>query len=210
VLWLAALVVFALATGLRAPLFRVLMVAGLIAMAMSHTRNAELLATLAPLLLAPSLRTAANRFPLHPGWRAGIGANGAAVMVFVAAATAVALFGGRAHQNPAIAPASAVTAAKRAGLSGPVFNDYDFGGFLIFEGVPVFVDGRIDLYGDDFMRAYAEALDARGDALSRLLDRDHIAWTLLKPDAAAVAALDRDPAWERVYADASAVVHRQR
>src|SRR5262249_2122054 len=38
VLWLAALIVFALATDLRAPLFRVLMVAGLVAMAMSHTR----------------------------------------------------------------------------------------------------------------------------------------------------------------------------
>ncbi len=58
VLWLAALIVFALWTDFRAPLFRVLMVAGLIAMAMSRTRNAELLALLAPLLLAPSLALA--------------------------------------------------------------------------------------------------------------------------------------------------------
>lgn len=132
------------------------------------------------------------------------------MVAFLVLATAVAVFRGYPHENPGIAPASALAAAKRVGLTGPVFNDYDFGGYLIFEGVPVFVDGRIDLYGDDFMRAYAAALDAEGNALPRVLDRDHIAWTLLKPDAAAVTALDRDPRWARVYADASAVVFRRR
>ncbi|HKX09267.1 MAG TPA: hypothetical protein VJN67_13795, partial [Stellaceae bacterium] len=237
VLWLAALAAFTLATGLRAPLFRVLMVAGLIAMAMSHTRNAELLAVLAPLLFAPSLYNATYPIPLRPGgrraevrWgegqnsldrptspslsapegRRGMRTSGAVLIAVVAAATAAAAFRGYPHENPGIAPASALAAAKQAGLTGPVFNDYDFGGYLIFEGVLVFVDGRIDLYEDQFMRAYAAALDAEGDALPRVLDRDHIAWTLLKPEAAAVTALDRDPRWERVYADASAVVHRRR
>jgi hypothetical protein len=204
VLWLAALVAFALWSGLSAPLFRVLMVAGLIAMAMSHTRNAELLAVLSPLLLAPSLTV-----PLRPGGPRGILSSGAAVAVLLVVATAGAVLRGYAHENPAIAPAPALAAAKQAGLTGPVFNDYDFGGYLIFEGVPVFVDGRIDLYGDDFMRAYAAALDNKGDALLRLLDRYRVTWTLLKPGETA-AALDRDPRWERVYADASAVVQRRR
>ncbi len=122
----------------------------------------------------------------------------------------MAVLRGYPHENPAIAPAPALAAARQAGLTGPVFNDFDFGAYLLFEGVPVFVDGRIDLYGDDFMRAYAEALAAEGDALPRLLDRYHIAWTLLQPNDNAVAALDRDPRWERVYADAGAVVHRRR
>ena len=208
VLWLVALVAFTFAAGLRVPLFRVLVVAGLIAMAMSHTRNAELLAVLAPLLLAPSLRTI-YPLPLRSLGRRGRGASGAALIALAVTATVVAVFRGYAHENPAIAPASALAAAKHAGLTGAVFNDYDFGGYLIFEGVPVFVDGRIDLYGDDFLRAYASALDVQGDALPRLLDRDRIAWTLLKPDARAVTALDRDPRWERVYADVSAVVHRR-
>jgi hypothetical protein len=76
--------------------------------------------------------------------------------------------------------------------------------------VAPFVDGRIDLYGDDFMRAYAAALAAEGAALPSFLDRYRIAWTLLKPGEPAVAALDRDPRWERTYADAGAVVHRRR
>ena len=129
---------------------------------------------------------------------------------FIIAVTAAASLRGYAHENPAIAPAPALAAARQAGLTGPVLNDYDFGGYLVFEGLAPFVDGRIDLYGDEFMRAYAAALAADGDALPRLLDRYRIAWTLLKPGEPAVAALDRDPAWERVYADAGAVVHRRR
>jgi hypothetical protein len=231
VLWLAALIAFALATGLRAPLFRVLMVAGLVAMALSRIRNAELLAMLAPLLLSAScpipLRpSGAARLgevgsalrprsvphlssPLRPLGRIGI-ATAAALLALFVAATGASVIRGYAHENLAIAPSSALTAARQAGLSGPVFNDYDFGGYLIFEGVAPFVDGRIDLYGDGFMRSYAAALAAEGDALPRLLDRYRIAWTLLKPDEPSANALDRDLAWERTYADESAVVHRRR
>ena len=205
VLWLAALVVFALSTNFRAPLFRVLMVAGLIAMAMSRTRNAELLALLAPLLLSDSLP-----IPLRPWGRRGIRAGMVGAACLVVAATAAAAFRGYPHENPDIAPAPALAAARQAGLTGPVLNDFDFGAYLIFEGVPVFVDGRIDLYGDDFMRTYAQALGAEGDALPKLLDRYKIAWTLLKPGENAVAALDRDAGWERVYADPTVVVQRRR
>jgi hypothetical protein len=207
VLWLAVLLAFALGIGLRAPLSRVLMVAGLVAMALSHARNAELLAVLAPLLLAEPVGCLmrSSRSPARSQAR-----TIAALALFIVATTAVASLRGYAHENPAIAPASALAAAQQAGLTGPVFNDYDFGGYLVFEGVAPFVDGRIDLYGDDFMRAYTAALAAGGDALPSLLDRYRIAWTLLKPDEPAVAALDRNPGWERVYADPGAVVHRRR
>jgi len=185
----------------------VLLLAGVVAMALSHTRNAELLAMLAPLLLAEPV----GRLIHASRPRVGPQARGIVVFaLFIVTTTAAASLRGYPHENPVIAPAAALAAARQAGLAGPVFNDYDFGGYLIFEGVAPFVDGRIDLYGDDFMRAYAAALAAEGDALPRLLARYRVAWTLLKPDEPAVAALDRDPGWERVYADASAVVQRRR
>ena len=129
--------------------------------------------------------------------------------LIVVAMTCAAVWRGYPHENPAIAPMAALAAAQ-AGLKGPVFNDYDFGGYLIFRGVAPFVDGRVDLYGDDFMRAYSAALNAEGDALPRLLDRYRVTWTLLPPGVPAATALDRLEGWERVYADASAVVHRRR
>jgi hypothetical protein len=208
-LWLLALLAFAFTIGLRVPPFRLLLLAGLVHMALSHIRNTELLALLAPLILAEPAAAALERRQspeaAPPGPRSLVVLGLVAVLL-----TAAAAYRGYAHENPKIAPAAALAAAEKAGLSGIVLNEYDFGGYLIFRGVAPFVDGRIDLYGDPFMRDYSAALDAEGDALPRLLDRAKVRWTLLRPDTAAVAALDRLPGWERVYADSAAVVHRRR
>jgi len=46
--------------------------------------------------------------------------------------------------------------AARAAVAGSaaclarVFNDYDFGGYLIANGVATFIDGRTELYGKKF------------------------------------------------------------
>ena len=54
-------------------------------------------------------------------------------------------------------PVSAVDFARATGISGPVFNDYDFGGYLIFSGIPTYIDGRAELYGQDFFSDYYAA-----------------------------------------------------
>ena len=207
-LWLLAVLAATWGLGVRVPVLRLLLLLGLVHLALSHARDAELLALLAPLLLAAPVGEALGGVPSP---RDGASRMSALVLgLLMLLMTAAAITTGYRHEDPRIAPAAALAAADHAGLTGPVFNDYDFGGYLIFEGRRPFVDGRVDLYGDDFMRAYAAALDAKGDALPRLLDRYHVAWTLLQPATPAVAALDRLPGWERVYADASAVVHRRR
>ncbi len=37
---------------------------------------------------------------------------------------------------------------------GTVFNHYNYGGWLVLQQLPVFVDGRPDMYGDEFMDEY--------------------------------------------------------
>ena len=59
-------------------------------------------------------------------------------------------------------PATALVSAQRLGLSGPVLNSEIFGGYLVFRGVPSFFDGRIEMYGTDFLARAAAA--ERGDA----------------------------------------------
>jgi len=54
------------------------------------------------------------------------------------------------------APAAALNYAIKAKVTGPVFNDYDFGGYLIFRGVPTFIDGRTLPFGKDFFLDYFE------------------------------------------------------
>ena len=48
---------------------------------------------------------------------------------------------------------------------GTVYNEYEFGGFLILNGVKTFVDGRNDqIYTGGFLTRLVGALNAAGDA----------------------------------------------
>ena len=91
-----------------------------------------------------------------------------------------------------------------------VLNDYFFGGSLIAADVQVFIDSRAELYGEQFVLAYNNALQLQdvGQFLS-LLDTYRIDATLLGPLSPAVHLLDRLDGWRRVYSDGEAVVHMQ-
>ena len=57
-------------------------------------------------------------------------------------------------------PSRAVDFLAQHHLPGPIFNHYDWGGYLIWRlhpEYPVFVDGRADLYGDQLMTDFANA-----------------------------------------------------
>ena len=44
-----------------------------------------------------------------------------------------------------------------------LFNDYNEGGYLIYQGVPVFIDGRADLYSQHNLTDYYNLLHLNGD-----------------------------------------------
>ena len=199
--------IFALSRGLTLPVVRALVVLGLVHFALAQTRNADLLAMLAPLYLAVPL---ARQF----GERAEDDAAGSARGVNLALVGVMIVATGLAQARdvrpaPRNTPEAAVASAGLA-RTGRVFNDYSFGGYLAFAGIPTFIDGRGELYGGRFIVRYNRALslaDLR-DFL-KLLDEYKVDATLLEPDTAAVALLDRLPDWQRVYSDDVAVVHKR-
>ncbi|MEJ0013852.1 MAG: hypothetical protein WDM94_14840 [Bauldia sp.] len=191
--------------GAMLPPVRILILAGLVHLALSADRNAELLGLLAPLAVMAPL---ARQFPhlrAPPGnspW-----ALGAMFAALVVPATAGIATLGMYQPNPATTPAAAVAALK-ATNAGPLLNDYDFGGYLISAGVPTFIDGRTELYGGDFTAAYYRAVTlADIDGFARMLDTWKIGATLLTAATPANALLDRLPGWRRLYADDVAIVH---
>jgi hypothetical protein len=106
-------------------------------------------------------------------------------------------------------PAAALRAARALGIAGPVYNDYDFGGFLISQGVRTFIDGRTDQI---FLGGFINGLDAAlssadGTAFATLLDSRRVTWALVKPDSNAVRHFDALPGWRRAYGDDTAVVY---
>jgi hypothetical protein len=56
-------------------------------------------------------------------------------------------------------PVGAANYIRENRISGNMFNDYNFGGYLIYKLAPtqkVFIDGRADLYGDKFVNDYLD------------------------------------------------------
>jgi len=84
----------------------------------------------------------------------------------------------------------------------------EFGGYLIARGVPTFIDGRAELYGEKYVPDYFDAVSARDiDQLIALLDDNSIDATLLPPHLPAAQLLDRMSGWRRLYTDDIAIVH---
>jgi hypothetical protein len=200
---------FALLRGLTLPPVRILVVLGLLHLALSQSRHADLLALLAPLYLAQPLAGQLNRRADADPGIATPRLISVALALATLAATAFALVRdvAPAARNT---PAAAVAATALA-QAGPVFNDYIFGGYLIHAGIAPFIDGRGELYGRTLILRHHNAITLQNvPDLLRLLDEYRIAATLLTPTTPAVTLLDRLPGWQRVYADEIAVVHKRR
>ncbi len=111
-------------------------------------------------------------------------------------------------------PVKAVDYLGTQGNSGPIFNSYNWGGYLIWRMYPrerVFIDGRSDLYGltDDtivkeYLRAYLGSANWREP-----LERYAIQTVLVEPDAPLATVLASEPGWAITYRDSQAVVIQQ-
>lgn len=219
-LWLLAAIALVLHMGVRLPPFRLLLVLLFIYLSLKHVRYIEFLGLLVPLFVAKPIsdqlernngeQSAHRASDLLIAQRSSSRIN-ATLAVGVALAGSVFIhYLGAITPPEQIAPSKALAAARQAGVSGNVLNDYGWGGFLIYSGIPVFIDGRADIYGDAFFKAHLEALDQRPPgSLEPLLDKHRITWSLLRPDTPALGVLDRLPHWRRVYADDFAVVHKR-
>lgn len=211
----------ALLGGLKLPIMWLIIVLGLIHLYLRYVRNGELLATLAPLMLAPIL---ARQWPeLTPHDRptrdiiswTGLMAVGrpagrwaVVVALLIAATFGLATARYSLVRPPAsVMPAAALAFARDAKLEGPVYDDYNFGGALIQAGIPTFIDGRAELYGGDFIKRHVELLHLSGEEpVEKVLDRFNIQWTLLRKDRAANRLLEHLPGWHRAFGDDEATI----
>jgi hypothetical protein len=106
-----------------------------------------------------------------------------------------------------VSPVAALAAVPKSVQSEPVLNAYDYGGYLIFNGVKAFIDGRTDMYSTAFLRQDDRINAGDRAAIAGALSRYHVAWTIFPAGSPPVAALDHLPGWRRLHSDANAVVH---
>ena len=89
-----------------------------------------------------------------------------------------------------------------------ILNDLPFGGYLISRQIPVFIDGRAELYGEAFEMGYYRALQLKDvNQFLDILKTWDIDAVLLTPSTPAVGLLDNIGGWQRVYSDRNAVLH---
>jgi hypothetical protein len=191
----------ALLRGIKLPPQRIVRLPGLLHMALAQGRAAEILAMVAPLILAaPLARQIGGGEVSNPAVAAPArGALLAATLVY----TSVHRFEPRSRGSPV----AAVAALKKFNLAC-VFNDYDFGGYLIANGVAPFIDGRSEPYGEKFFVDHNAASGLmEPENLFRLLEQYRIEATLMRTQVAATKLLDHIDGWWKAYADDIATIH---
>jgi hypothetical protein len=197
----------ALYRGIKLPPLRIVLLLGLVHMALAQARAGEILALLGPLVLAaPLARQIGGTGPV-PSNAAPRGVLFAGVGIVLLAGTMAYASVHRFEPHTRGSPVAAVTALKQLNLSR-VFNDYDFGGYLIANGVATFIDGRTELYGEKFFVDHNAASGLmQPENLFRLLEEYKIEATLMRTQSAATKLLDHIDGWQKVYTDDIATIH---
>jgi hypothetical protein len=104
-------------------------------------------------------------------------------------------------------PVDAVAWLAENPQPGPLFNSYNWGGYLIYmlPDQPVLVDGRTDLYGDALLTRYLSA--ATGGPVWREMFAEYdIRLAVIEAQSGLARLLGHEPGWSIAYEDEMAVV----
>ncbi len=90
----------------------------------------------------------------------------------------------------------------------PIFNEYGWGGYLIWNFYPdyrVYIDGRADVYGDTFMEEFLKSHS--GDAKWREpLERYGVRTVIVNPNMPLASLLRQEGNWRKAFEDEQAAI----
>lgn len=105
-------------------------------------------------------------------------------------------------------PVMAVDFLKRHKIPGPVFNDYNFGGFFLWKAwpeYPVFIDGRTEVYKGEVLNKYLSVSRANG-GWENILNEYGVKTIVIRPERSLTQALLRSKDWGLVYFDYNSLI----
>ncbi len=186
--------------------FETLLLALAAVLSFRSQRDAWVLAIVAVVTIAAKLQESAERHSRTPAWTFPLTLITTAA-VFVTGFFALHVNNARMRALQAKEmPVQAVEVVKQRRYPGPLFNDYNWGGYLIWQlGQPVTIDGRAGLYGD---ASIARSLATWGGGPHWASDPDlQSAALIIAPMHDALTQLLRmDSRFQLVYEDKAAVV----
>ncbi len=107
-------------------------------------------------------------------------------------------------------PVQAVNWLNSHSQQGHMFNEFDWGGYLLLKLVPrqqIFMDGHTHIYGEALTREYETVVTLDND-WQKILDKYQVQWAIVRTNSPIARALE-DVHWNTIYQDDTAVVlHR--
>jgi len=105
--------------------------------------------------------------------------------------------------NPNKKPVAAVRFLEKVTITGNVYNNDEFGDYLIYASWPrykVFFDGRSDMYGTERLKEYLQIRSFK-EGWETTLDKYKINWILFDTDSGLVRFLKERNDWKMIYQD---------
>jgi hypothetical protein len=182
--------------GVRVPIGRLLLLLAMLMLAFTQLRHQSWLAIVAAVIIPPLL-----------GKRTEPKGSGLPILAFAVplliARALIPLTPPESVSNPRSLLAHVPAELK----SQPVFNEYSFGGPLILAGIKPYIDGRSELYGDQFMTDYTAIAMGDWRRFEREVKRYNIRWAVLPHGEFKLRQqLDHAPGWRRIYSDKVGVI----
>lgn len=117
----------------------------------------------------------------------------------------IAAFFGRIHHtfDEKTKPVAAVEFLMKEKIAGNMFNNDEFGDYLIYRAYPqykVFIDGRLDMYGTDIMKEYYKVINFEHD-WEKTVNKYRITWVFFNSDSTLTRYLLNDTNWKLIYSD---------
>jgi hypothetical protein len=162
---------------------------------------------LAAALPGPSSQTPSEP-PAYPRLRLGFRGAVLVLMAGFAMTRWDSLVRRQARTEAELFPSRAVNFLRSHPMSDRLFAYYDWGGYVIWTLYPnyrVLVDGRADLYGDDLLHQFQQAVQL-GPGGEQILDTWQAQAILMPPSCALAQALLLDGGWHTEYRDSQAVI----
>jgi hypothetical protein len=213
ILSVLALVFLALLNGVKIGFYRLTILLLITAYMLTAVRFIFLFNIIAPLLLATPL-TRQFRFlrlseqvATQPKFfttisqlgRRGLHASYGVIAIII---LATGVLDDSVKPSRQISPEGSVDYIFAHNLHGNIYNGYDFGGYLIFRGLPTFIDGRTEmLFGDGFITESRRIVFQRPREFIGYLDKYRISIGLVAPNSLESQEFRASSDWIGVYSD---------
>jgi len=100
-------------------------------------------------------------------------------------------------------PVEAVNFLKKVHIKGNMFNDDEFGDYIIYSAHPqykVFIDSRVDMYGVDHFKDYLTVVYFK-PGWENIIEKNNINWVIFNADSILSRHLMGRNDWKLIYSD---------